>query len=96
MIADCGPGREALATVESLRTDIVLISLPDRDAFAVCREIRERLPMTRVVAMSYRDGEEDMLNSVLAGASGYLVRDARGPELARAIRTAASIPVSGP
>ena len=90
VIADSIPDGNAMAMVEHLRPDAVLMSLrwSDPDAVAVCRQIRERSPSTRVLIMSYQDREEEMLSSILAGASGYVSRNAQGPELVRAIRIA--------
>ena len=87
MAGDCEPGEEAMDAVQRLRPDVVLMSLgwPDRDPMAVCREIREHMPTTRVLVMSCRVNAEELLLSVLAGASGYLSHDAGGPELIRAI-----------
>ena len=81
-----------MATVERLRPDVVVMSFrwSGQDAGAFCRQIMARVPTTRVLIMSYQDGDEEMLTSVLAGASGYLSKDAREPELVRAIMTVAA------
>ena len=82
-----------LGTIETLRPDAVLMGFrwPDERAVAVCREIRERVPATRVLLLSYQNWEEEMLISVLAGTSGYISQSAEGSELVRAI----SIAVNG-
>ena len=88
VVGDCGPGEEGLAMAGCLEPDIVLLGLrwADRDAFADCRRIKERVHSTRVLTFSHRDGEEELPLSVEAGASGYFSRDAPPLGLARAIR----------
>ena len=90
VIGDCRLDGETLDVVERLRPDVVLMTLGwrDQDPMAICREIRERVPSTRVLVMSPNDLEEELFTSVLAGASGYVSHEADGPELARAIRIA--------
>ena len=92
VIADCRPGGDALATAERLRPDVLLTCLrwPDQDATDFCRQIRERIPTTRVLIMSQQNWEEELLISILAGASGYVSQNAEGPELVKAIRVAAN------
>lgn len=88
VIGDSRPGEEALAEVERLRPDIVLMGLmwSDHDPAAFCRQVAERVPSTRVLALSFHNREEDMLIAVLAGASGYVSQGAELTELVRAIR----------
>ena len=90
VIGDAAPDEQVVKMVERLRPDVVLMSLkwPDGYAVAACKEIRERAPSTKVVVLSYKDWEGEMLISVLSGASGYVSNNAQGPELVQAIRTA--------
>ena len=90
VLGDAVPGEEAVTMVERLRPDVVLMSLKWQDGYAVavCTEIRKRAPSTRIVVLSHEDGEEEMLVSVLAWASGYVSNNAQGPELVQTIRTA--------
>ena len=90
VIGDAAPDEQVVKMVERLHPDVVLMSLkwPDGYAVAACKEIRERAPSTKVVVLSYKDWEGEMLISVLVGASGYVSNNAQGPELVQAIRTA--------
>ena len=92
VIGDCGPDGEVVAMVERLSPDVVLMSFrwPERDPVVVCREIGERVPATKILMMSYQDWEDEMLISIMAGASGYVSQNAEGPELVRAVRMANS------
>lgn len=92
VVGDISPGEGAVELVERIGPDVVLMSIrwPDVDAVAICREIRERVPTTRVVMLSHQDCEEEVLLSILAGASGCVSEDAQKPELLQAISTADS------
>ena len=63
---------------------------PDLDAIALCAEIRERAPSTRVLVLSHRHDRGEMLISLLADASGYVSQNGRKTELVRVIRTVAN------
>ena len=82
------PDEDAIAMVERLRPDVALLSLkwPDLDAIALCTEVRERVPSTRVLILSHRHDRGEMLVSLLADASGYVSQNGRRPELVRVIR----------
>ena len=87
VIGDSRPGEEALAAAERLRPDIVLMGLMwlDHDPAAFCHQVTERVPSTRVLALSFQNREEDMLIAILARASGYISQNVERTELVRAI-----------
>ena len=81
MVGEAGTGAEARAEAVRLQPKVVLMDLrlPDGTGVEVCRDILETLPSTRVLFLtSYRD-DDSMLAAVLAGASGYLLKEV-GPE----------------
>ncbi len=81
MVGEAGTGAEARAEAVRLQPKVVLMDLrlPDGNGVEVCRDILETLPSTRVLFLtSYRD-DDSMLAAVLAGASGYLLKEV-GPE----------------
>ena len=82
------PDEDAIAMVERLRPNMVMLSLkwPELDAIALCTEVRERVPSTRVLILSHRHDRGEMLVSLLADASGYVSQNGRRPELAPVIR----------
>ena len=83
---------EALARVPTLRPDLVVLDvrLPDGNGVELCRELRSRLPeLTCLMLTSYTD-EEAMLEAILAGAGGYVIKDIKGMELLSAVRTVGS------
>ena len=92
IIGDFLPGAESLAEVERLRPDVVLLSMrwPAAEGLAACREIRSAVPSTKVVMLSSTEREEEVLASIVAGASGGVSTNASRAELVRTVRVAAS------
>ena len=91
VVGDARPGDGMLSLIEGLRPDVVLMSLrwPDMESVSVCREISGRFPSARVVMLSDREREEEIVLSVLAGAAGYVSKYTQGTDLALAIRVVA-------
>lgn len=80
---------EALARVPALRPDVVVLDvrLPDGNGVELCRELRSRLPELRCLVLTSYTDEEAMLEAILAGAGGYVIKDIKGMELLSAVRT---------
>ena len=90
VVGEAADGREGVAAAERLRPDVVLMDLvmPRLDGVGAMRELRERLPKTRVIVLTSFTDDEKLLPAVQAGASGYLLKNAEPAEIARAIRAA--------
>lgn len=91
VVGEAGTAAEAMEAVPALRPDVAVIDvrLPDGDGITVCRELRSLLPhMACLMLTSYGD-EQALEASVLAGASGYVLKQVRGTDLIHAIRTVA-------
>jgi two-component system response regulator NreC len=89
VIGDAADGRTAVRLAEELAPDVILmdVALPELNGIEATRQIVQRKPQVRVLALSmYADGTyvSEMLK---AGASGYLLKDCDFEELSRAIRT---------
>jgi DNA-binding NarL/FixJ family response regulator len=88
---EAGSVAEALARVPAVRPDVVVVDmrLPDGDGAQLCQGLRARVPGLRcLVLTSY--SEQDALEAALrAGASGFLLKQVRGPALVSAVRTVA-------
>lgn len=84
-------GRGVVAAVR-LRPDLVLLDvvLPDRSGIEACREIRAAHPDVRVLMLTSFGDETAVLSSLLAGASGYLLKNAPRADLLAAIRGVAA------
>ena len=90
VVGEAGDGAEAVAAVERLRPDVVLMDLvmPNVDGVEAMRRLRERTPRTRVIVLTSFLDDERLLPAIRAGAAGYLLKNAEPQELARAIRAA--------
>lgn len=88
--ADCA--RAALARVPALRPDVAVLDvrLPDGDGVTVCRELRAQLPELACLMLTSFADEEALFNAVMAGASGYVLKQIGGLDLVGAVRTVAS------
>ncbi len=60
--------------------------LPDGNGIELCRDLLSRLPDLRCLMLTSFTSDEAMLDAILAGASGYVVKDIKGMELAQAIK----------
>jgi DNA-binding NarL/FixJ family response regulator len=91
VVGEAGDGSEALALVESIRPDVVLMDLrmPRRDGVSATGAIVSRYPSTRVLVLTTYDTDTDILHAVEAGAAGYLLKDTPHADLLDGIRAAA-------
>jgi DNA-binding NarL/FixJ family response regulator len=62
------------------------VRLPDGNGIELCRDLLSRLPDLRCLMLTSFTSDEAMLDAILAGASGYVVKDIKGMELAQAIK----------
>lgn len=88
-------GRDAIAKVEQMRPDVVLmdINLRDMDGLKATETITRQTPTTRVVMMSVQSEPEYMTRAMMVGARGYLIKPFTGDDLVNTIRAAAAVPV---
>ena len=92
VVGEAGDGSQALALVQELCPDIVLmdLSLPGIGGIEATRLVRERFPETRVVVLSMHESEEYVYRALRAGASAYVVKQSTSSELALALRAVAA------
>ncbi|WP_338693136.1 response regulator transcription factor [Streptomyces sp. Q6] len=83
---------QALARVPALRPDVAVLDvrLPDGDGVTVCRQLRSDLPDLACLMLTSFDDEEALLDSIMAGASGYVLKQIQGSDLVNAVRTVAT------
>jgi two-component system, NarL family, response regulator LiaR len=89
VVGEASDGREALAMIEALAPDVVVMDLlmPRLSGIEATRQIRELRPATKVIVLTSFLDDEKVFAAVRAGAAGYLLKDVRPQELGEAIRT---------
>ena len=80
---------EALLRIPALRPDVAVldIRLPDGNGVELCRELRSRVPELKCLMLTSFTDEQAMMDAILAGAAGYVIKDIKGLDLVSAIRT---------
>ena len=88
VVGEAGSVNEALARIPAARPDVAVLDvrLPDGNGIELCRDLLSRMPDLRCLMLTSYSSDEAMLDAILAGASGYVVKDIKGMELARAIK----------
>src|SRR2546430_13366860 len=85
---EAGPVREAVEEADRTRPDVVVmdVRLADGSGIEATREIRTRRPQTQVLMLTSFADDEALFASIMAGASGYVLKQVKSGELVRAIR----------
>jgi DNA-binding NarL/FixJ family response regulator len=87
--AEAGTVQEAIDEAERSRPDVIVmdVRLADGSGIEATREIRARRPQTQVLMLTSFADDEALFASIMAGASGYVLKQVKSGELLRAIRT---------
>ncbi|TRW81695.1 response regulator transcription factor [Mycolicibacterium sp. 018/SC-01/001] len=88
VVGEAGTVAEALARVPAVHPDVAVLDvrLPDGNGIELCRDLLSQLPDLRCLMLTSFTSDEAMLDAILAGASGYVVKDIKGMELAKAVK----------
>jgi two-component system, NarL family, response regulator DevR len=88
IVAEAGSVRDAIAEADRTRPDVIImdVRLEDGSGIEATREIRARRPETRVLMLTSFADDEALFASIMAGASGYVLKQIHGTDLVRAIR----------
>ncbi|MGW0605008.1 response regulator [Streptomyces sp. NPDC002644] len=91
VVGEAGTVEQALVRVPALRPDVAVLDvrLPDGDGVTVCRELRSRMPGLACLMLTSFDDEEALLDSIMAGAAGYVLKQIQGSDLISAVRVVA-------
>jgi two-component system, NarL family, response regulator DevR len=91
VVAEAGTMAESIAAARRFQPDLVVmdVRLPDGSGVEACREIRSERPETKVVMLTSYPDEEAVLSAIIAGASGYLLKQIRGRDLVAALQSVA-------
>ena len=92
VVGEAGTAAAALARIPALRPDVAVLDvrLPDGDGVSVCREIRSRMPEVACLMLTSFADDDALMDAVMAGASGYVLKQIRGTDLMGAVRTVAT------
>ncbi|MEV7450495.1 response regulator transcription factor [Streptomyces nigra] len=92
VVGDADTVEHALVRGPALRPHVAVLDvrLPDGDGITVCRELRSQMPELACLMLTSFDDEEALLDAIMAGASGYVLKQIRGSDLVSAVRTVAS------
>ena len=89
ILCEAATAAEAIAEADRCLPDLILmdVRLPDLSGVEACREIRARHPEVRVIMLTSYPDDNAVMASIMAGASGYVLKQTRGRALIEAIRT---------
>ena len=92
VVGEAGTVSNALARIPALRPDVAVldVQLPDGNGVELCRELMSTMPTLRCLMLTSFTEDQAMLDAILAGAKGYIVKDIRGMELTAAIKDVGS------
>ncbi|MFF8534455.1 response regulator [Streptomyces sp. NPDC015532] len=92
VVGEAATAEQALIRVPALRPQVAVLDvrLPDGDGVTVCRELRSQMPDLACLMLTSFDDEEALLDSIMVGASGYVLKQIKGSDLVSAVRTVAA------
>ncbi len=88
VVGEAGTAAEALDKVPALSPDVAVLDarLPDDSGIEVCRQLRDLSPSTRSVILTSFDDDEALFSAIMAGASGYVLKQVTAQDLVSAVR----------
>jgi DNA-binding NarL/FixJ family response regulator len=92
VVGDSGSAVEATSRIPALRPDVAVLDarLPDGSGIEVCRTVRAIDPAIRGLILTSYDDDEALFAAIMAGASGYVLKQIRGADLVNAVRQVAA------
>lgn len=91
VIGEASNATEAIARIPAVRPDVAILDVrvPDGNGIEVCREVRSKIGTNCLMLTSYSD-DEALFEAIMAGASGYVLKQIRGSELLDAVKRVAA------
>ena len=91
VIGEAGTAAEALARIPALKPDVAVLDvrLPDGNGIEVCREILSSMSGVKCLMLTSFADDEALFDAIVAGASGYVLKQIRGNDLISAVRSVA-------
>ena len=92
VVGEAGTAAEALARIPPTRPDVAVLDvrLPDGDGVQVCREIRSAHPEIQCLMLTSFADDEALFQAIMAGASGYVLKQIKGADVVEAVRSVAA------
>lgn len=92
VVGEAASAAEALDAVPLLKPDVAVLDvrLPESDGIAVCRDIRSQVPGVACLMLTSFTDDEALFDAIMAGASGYVLKQIRGADLVNAVKTVAA------
>ena len=92
VVGEAATAAEALARIPPTRPDVGVLDvrLPDGDGVQVCREIRSAHPEIQCLMLTSFADDEALFQAIMAGASGYVLKQIKGADVVEAVRAVAS------
>src|SRR6201992_831947 len=92
VVGEAGTASSALARIPALRPAVAVLDvrLPDGDGVTVCREIRSRMPEVACLMLTSFGDDDALMDAIMAGAAGYVLKQIRGHHLVGAVRPGGS------
>jgi two-component system, NarL family, response regulator DevR len=92
VVGEAGTAESALARIPALRPDVAVldVQLPDGNGVDVCRDIRSAMPEVACLMLTSFGDDEALFDAIMAGASGYVLKQIRGTDLVGAVRAVAA------
>jgi two-component system response regulator DevR len=92
VIGEAGTAEQAYGRIHALDPDVAVLDvrLPDGDGVSVCREVRNHHPRTACLMLTSFSDDEALFEAIMAGASGYVLKQVRGADLVEAVRKVAN------
>jgi len=92
VVGEAGTAAEAFKRIPAVKPDVAVLDvrLPDGSGVEVCRDIRAEFPDVKCLMLTSYADDEALFAAIVAGASGYVLKDIRGNDLIDAIRSVAA------
>lgn len=92
VVGESGSAREATARIPALRPDVAILDgrLPDGSGIDVCRDVRSVDPTIKGLILTSYDDDQALFAAIMAGASGYILKQVRGHDLVDSVRRVAA------
>jgi len=90
-VGEAGNAEQALARIPPTKPDVAVLDvrLPDGDGIEVCRDVRSQHPEIQCLMLTSYTDDDALLQSILAGAAGYVAKQIRGADIVDAVRRVA-------